>query len=49
MFQISDFVAAKADFGTELAISTRMELDPGDYTRRLSSLFIELLSILDVY
>ncbi|KAF8387715.1 hypothetical protein HHK36_026369 [Tetracentron sinense] len=26
--QISDFVSAKADFGTELAISTRMELDP---------------------
>ncbi|XP_057546877.1 uncharacterized protein LOC130825589 isoform X2 [Amaranthus tricolor] len=27
--QISDFVSAKADFGTELAISTRTELDPG--------------------
>ncbi|KAJ8430878.1 hypothetical protein Cgig2_011341 [Carnegiea gigantea] len=26
--QISDFVSAKADFGTELAISTRTELDP---------------------
>lgn len=26
--QISDFISAKADFGTELAISTRTELDP---------------------
>jgi len=31
--QISDFVSAKADFGTELAISTRTELDPGDRIR----------------
>lgn len=28
-FQISDYNSAKADFGTELAISTRTELDPG--------------------
>lgn len=28
-FQISDFGSAKADFGTDLAISTRSELDPG--------------------
>ncbi|KAF6167155.1 hypothetical protein GIB67_029793 [Kingdonia uniflora] len=27
--QISDFVTGKADFGTELAISTRVQLDPG--------------------
>ncbi|KAJ6729306.1 hypothetical protein OIU85_020247 [Salix viminalis] len=26
--QIPDFVSAKADFGTDLALSTRMELDP---------------------
>lgn len=30
--QISDYGSAKADFGTELAISTRMELDPGEAT-----------------
>lgn len=29
VYQISDFGAAKADFGTDLAISTRSELDPG--------------------
>ena len=28
--QISDYNSAKSDFGTELAISTRTELDPGD-------------------
>ncbi|GAY44933.1 hypothetical protein CUMW_085640 [Citrus unshiu] len=28
--QIPDFVSARADFGTDLAISTRSELDPGD-------------------
>ncbi|CAN6548363.1 unnamed protein product [Malus baccata var. baccata] len=28
--QISDYNAAKADFGTELAISTRTELDPAN-------------------
>lgn len=33
-FQISDFASAKADFGTDLAISTRSELDPG-YTIRI--------------
>ncbi|RAL48583.1 hypothetical protein DM860_000903 [Cuscuta australis] len=30
--QISEFNAAKADFGTDLAISTRMELNPGLYS-----------------
>lgn len=29
-YQIPDFVSAKADFGTDLAISTRSDLDPGD-------------------
>ncbi|KAK7830263.1 hypothetical protein CFP56_028349 [Quercus suber] len=28
---ISEYITAKADFGTELAISTRTELDPGDW------------------
>ncbi|KAJ4836008.1 hypothetical protein Tsubulata_033309 [Turnera subulata] len=28
--QISDYISAKGDFGTELAISTRSELDPGE-------------------
>ncbi|KAL8481188.1 hypothetical protein ACS0TY_027640 [Phlomoides rotata] len=28
--QIPDFASAKADFGTDLAISTRSELDPGN-------------------
>ena len=28
--QIADYNSAKADFGTELAISTRTELDPGN-------------------
>lgn len=32
-YQIPDFVSAKADFGTDLAISTRMELDPGKQLR----------------
>jgi hypothetical protein len=31
--QIPDFVSAKADFGTDLAISTRMELDPGNLSK----------------
>ncbi|KAL0308060.1 UNVERIFIED_CONTAM: hypothetical protein Sangu_2995700 [Sesamum angustifolium] len=31
--QISDFGSAKADFGTDLAISTRSELDPDVYTK----------------
>lgn len=35
MSQISDYTTAKADFGTELAISTRTELEPGDSTRLL--------------
>lgn len=30
MSQISDYNSAKSDFGTELAISTRTELDPGN-------------------
>lgn len=29
-YQITEFGAARADFGTGLAISTRAELDPGD-------------------
>lgn len=33
LFQISDFGAAKADFGTDLAISTRSELNPGSVFR----------------
>ncbi|KAF5737121.1 hypothetical protein HS088_TW14G01278 [Tripterygium wilfordii] len=31
--QISDYSSAKADFGMELAITTRTELDPGDDIR----------------
>lgn len=33
LFQISHFNSAKDDFGTELAISTRTELDPGNSNR----------------
>lgn len=33
--QISDFNSAKADFGTDLAISTRMELNPGNTMNNL--------------
>jgi hypothetical protein len=33
--QISDYNSAKADFGTELAVSTRTELDPGDSIKLL--------------
>lgn len=29
LVQISDFGSAKADFGTDLAISTRTDLNPG--------------------
>lgn len=29
-YQIPDFVSSKADFGMDLAISTRTELDPGN-------------------
>lgn len=36
-YQIPDFVSAKADFGTDLAISTRTELDPGDTVSTLCS------------
>lgn len=45
LFQISEFVSAKADFGTELAVSTRTELDPGDDTKVLriaSQLFLRI-------
>lgn len=31
IFQISDFNSAKADFGTDLALSTRTELNPGKF------------------
>ena len=37
-YQIPDFVSAKADFGTDLAISTRTELDPGDTVGTLCNL-----------
>ena len=37
-YQIPDFVSARADFGTDLAISTRTELDPGD-SSRMPSIF----------
>lgn len=36
MHQLSDYNSAKADFGTELAISTRTELDPGECIRLLN-------------
>lgn len=36
-------MSAKADFGTDLAISTRSELDPGDSTKILCSLFAQEL------
>lgn len=38
MYQIPEFVSAKADFGTDLAISTRTELDPGVAAATLSRL-----------
>lgn len=37
-------MSAKADFGTDLAISTRSELDPGDSIRTLcTNLFVQEL------
>ncbi|PPD67560.1 hypothetical protein GOBAR_DD35563 [Gossypium barbadense] len=45
--QIPDFVSAKADFGTDLAISTRSELDPGDSIRTLCTNLAMLESVLD--
>lgn len=44
MSQISDYTTAKADFGTELAISTRTELEPGDSTRLLCYSFERISS-----
>jgi hypothetical protein len=35
LLQISDFGSAKADFGTELAINTRTEVNPGNGTGML--------------
>lgn len=43
--QISDFVFAKADFGTELAISTRMELDPASWWQQHGINCLELHGI----
>lgn len=40
-FQIPDFVSARGDFGTDLAISTRTELDPGDSAGMSFNLYIE--------
>lgn len=39
--QIPDFVSARVDFGTDLAISTRTELDPGDSAGMSFNLYIE--------
>ncbi|RVW55958.1 hypothetical protein CK203_078782 [Vitis vinifera] len=47
--QISDFNSAKADFGTELAISTRTELDPGDGNRMLNKLNLHCLPVINLY
>lgn len=49
LFQISDFNSAKADFGTELAISTRTELDPGDGNRMLNKLNLHCLPVINLY
>ncbi|XP_010266650.1 PREDICTED: uncharacterized protein LOC104604119 [Nelumbo nucifera] len=43
--QISDFVSAKADFGTELAISTRTELDPAAWWQQHGINCLELQRI----
>ncbi|OVA16657.1 zinc finger protein [Macleaya cordata] len=43
--QISDFVSAKADFGTELAVSTRMELDPAAWWQQHGINCLELQRI----
>ncbi|XP_077232698.1 uncharacterized protein LOC143870117 [Tasmannia lanceolata] len=43
--QISEFVSAKADFGTELAISTRTELDPAAWWQQHGINCLELQRI----
>ncbi|GAB4859013.1 hypothetical protein Ancab_040385 [Ancistrocladus abbreviatus] len=43
--QISDFISAKADFGTELAISTRAELDPASWWQQHGINCLELQRI----
>ncbi|GMH29710.1 hypothetical protein Nepgr_031553 [Nepenthes gracilis] len=43
--QISDFISAKADFGTELAISTRTELDPAAWWQQHGINCLELQRI----
>lgn len=43
--QISDFVLAKADFGTELALSTRAELDPAAWWQQHGISCLELQRI----
>ncbi|CAI9109764.1 OLC1v1009659C1 [Oldenlandia corymbosa var. corymbosa] len=43
--QISDFDAAKADFGTDLAISTRVELDPAAWWQQHGINCLELQRI----
>ncbi|XP_042475900.1 uncharacterized protein LOC122057736 isoform X2 [Macadamia integrifolia] len=43
--QISDFVSAKADFGTELAVSTRAELDPAAWWQQHGINCLELQRI----
>ncbi|XWS76719.1 hypothetical protein CRYUN_Cryun01aG0201900 [Craigia yunnanensis] len=43
--QIPDFVSAKADFGTDLAISTRRELDPASWWQQHGISCLELQRI----
>ncbi|KAJ8748653.1 hypothetical protein K2173_008098 [Erythroxylum novogranatense] len=43
--QIPEFVSAKADFGTDLAISTRMELDPAAWWQQHGISCLELQRI----
>ncbi|XVE73527.1 hypothetical protein DITRI_Ditri11bG0125300 [Diplodiscus trichospermus] len=43
--QIPDFVSAKADFGTDLAISTRSELDPASWWQQHGISCLELQRI----
>ncbi|KAL8151308.1 hypothetical protein V2J09_021116 [Rumex salicifolius] len=43
--QISDFISAKADFGTDLAISTRAELDPAAWWQQHGINCLELQHI----
>ncbi|KAJ6390304.1 hypothetical protein OIU77_024511 [Salix suchowensis] len=43
--QIPDFVSAKADFGTDLALSTRMELDPAAWWQQHGICCLELQRI----